>query len=124
MLADAEAVANIPVKDIGKAKSFYEGTLGLRQLGTECDVLVLQSGNSKVYVYRSDYAGTNRATSMTWNVGRDLEGVVHDLQSKGVRFERYDIPGMMHQGDVHVSGDFKAAWFKDPDGNILSIVNS
>lgn len=46
-----------------------------------------------------------------------------ELKDKGVAFEHYDFPGMVLEGDVHVMGELKAAWFKDPDGNILAIMN-
>ncbi len=59
---------------------------------------------------------------MTWTVG-DVEGVVRALKAKGVTFEHYDMPDMKLEGDVHVFGDMRVAWFKDPDGNILNIVN-
>ena len=74
-------------------------------------------------VYRSDYAGTNKANAVTWAVGDDVEGVVRALKAKGVVFEHYDMPGMKLEGDVHIGADMKVAWFKDPDGNILNIVS-
>jgi hypothetical protein len=49
--------------------------------------------------------------------------MVASLKSKGVRFERYDMPGAKMEGDVHVFGDMRVAWFKDPDGNILNLIN-
>jgi hypothetical protein len=52
-----------------------------------------------------------------------VEGVVRALKAKGVTFEHYDMPDTKREGDIHVSGDMKAAWFKDPDGNILNIIN-
>jgi hypothetical protein len=55
-------------------------------------------------------------------VGGDLEKVVSALKSKGVSFEHYDIPGISRKGDIHGSDEGKIAWFKDPDGNILSVV--
>ena len=45
------------------------------------------------------------------------------IRDRGVTFEHYDMPGMTREGDVHVAGDMRVAWFKDPDGNILNIVN-
>jgi hypothetical protein len=60
---------------------------------------------------------------VTWLVGDDVESVVRALTAKGVTFEHYDMPDMTREGDIHVSGDMKVAWFKDPDGNILNIVN-
>jgi hypothetical protein len=53
----------------------------------------------------------------------DVEDVVRTLKGKGVKFEHYDLPDTRREGDVHVSGDIRVAWFKDPDGNILSVVN-
>ena len=69
----------------------------------------------------SEYAGTNKATAVTWAVD-DVEDTVRELKSKGIRFEHYDLPELTRQGDFYVSGEFRTAWFKDPDGNILSIV--
>ena len=60
---------------------------------------------------------------MTWTVGDDVESIARGLKAKGVTFEHYDMPGMTRKGDVHVAGDMKIAWFKDPDGNILCIVS-
>jgi catechol 2,3-dioxygenase-like lactoylglutathione lyase family enzyme len=124
MLGDKEAVANIAVKNLETAKKFYEETLGLTQIGTEGqEVIVFRSGSSKIYVYKSQYAGTNQATALTWAVGKDIEGVVQALKAKGVAFEHYDMPDMTREDDIHVAGNMKVAWFKDPDGNILNIIN-
>jgi catechol 2,3-dioxygenase-like lactoylglutathione lyase family enzyme len=124
MLGDKEAVANIAVKDLETAKKFYEGTLGLTQIGAEGqEVIVFRSGSSTIYVYRSQYAGTNQATAVTWVVGKDIESIVQELKAKGVTFEHYNMPDVTREGDVHVSGNMKVAWFKDPDGNILNVIN-
>jgi catechol 2,3-dioxygenase-like lactoylglutathione lyase family enzyme len=122
MLGDSSALATIAVKDIERARNFYENTLGLKPLDSpQPEVANYRTGNSKILVYKSHFAGTNKATAATWELA-DVEGVVRQLKSKGVTFEHYDFPGMQMKGDVHVSGDFKAAWFKDPDGNILALV--
>jgi catechol 2,3-dioxygenase-like lactoylglutathione lyase family enzyme len=124
MLGNKDAVANIAVKNLDTAKKFYEDTLGLTPVGAEDqEVIVFKSGNSTVYVYQSQYAGTNKATAVTWVVGEDVEGIVQQLKAKGITFEHYDMPGMTRDGDVHIAGDMKVAWFKDPDGNILNIIN-
>lgn len=124
MLNDNEAIAMIAVKDIDSAATFYEGTLGLSRLSTEGEeVITYRSGSSKLNVYRSQFAGTNKATSVVWNVGNEIEAIAADLKSKGVAFERYDMPGLKLEGDIYHGGDMKVAWFKDPDGNILSIVS-
>jgi predicted enzyme related to lactoylglutathione lyase len=124
MLGDKDAAANIAVKNLETAKKFYEDTLGLTQTDAEGqEVIVFKSGNSTVNVYRSQYAGTNQATAVTWMVGEDIEGVVQQLKVKGIIFEHYDMPGVTREGDVHIAGDMKVAWFKDPDGNILNIAS-
>ena len=124
MLAERDVVANLAVRDLAAARQFYEGTLGLKVIGHEGDeLLVFRSGNTALNVYRSQYAGTNQATAVTWAVGDDVEGEVRALKAKGVRFERYDMPGAKLEGDLHIFGEMKVAWFKDPDGNILNIVS-
>jgi catechol 2,3-dioxygenase-like lactoylglutathione lyase family enzyme len=122
MLGNKDANATIAVKDLEAASKFYEEILGLKPTEVRnAEVRVYRSGNSKVVVYRSQFAGTNKANAVTWGVGGDLDGIVQALKAKGVVFEHYDLPGMSRNGDVHVAGDFKAAWFKDPDGNILHV---
>ena len=124
MLGDRDAVANLAVKDLQIAKKFYQDMLGLTPVDAEGhEVVVFRSGNSTINVYRSKYAGTNQATAVTWAVGDGLESIVAKLKAKGVTFEHYDMHGMKREGDVHVSGDMRVAWFKDPDGNILNLVN-
>lgn len=124
MLGNKEAVANIAVKDLDRARKFYEETLGLTPIETEGDEqIVFQSGVSTLNVYRSQYAGTNQATAVTWSVGNEIETLVSALKAKGVRFEHYDMPDARLEGDLHVFGEMKVAWFKDPDGNILNLIN-
>ena len=124
MLGDREAVATLAVKDLAVAKKFYEGALGLKLVSSqENEALTYKSGSSTVFVYRSQYAGTNKATAANWLVGNDIERVVQGLVERGVAFEHYDMPGMTRNGHVHIAGDLKVAWFKDPDGNILALMN-
>jgi catechol 2,3-dioxygenase-like lactoylglutathione lyase family enzyme len=123
VLGSTDVIATCAVRDLEKAKKFYEGTLGLTPLPTgEPGVLSYKSGHSTLLVYQSQYAGTNKATAATWAVN-DLEATVQGLKAKGVRFEHYDLPGTERKGDIHGSGRTKAAWFKDPDGNTLAVVS-
>jgi len=123
MLADADAMATIAVKDLNVAKKFYGDTLGLPPAGNDQQgVASYKSGKSVIIVYESQFAGTNKATSATWAVD-DAEAVVNALKAKGVSFEHYDLPGLTRKGDLHVAGTFKGAWLKDPDGNILHILS-
>jgi catechol 2,3-dioxygenase-like lactoylglutathione lyase family enzyme len=124
MLGDKNAVATVAVKDVKAARKFYEGTLGLKPLeGPEPSVVTYRTGGTTLLVYESQYAGTNKATAVNWPVGAELERLVPALKAKGVAFEHYDLPGMTRQGDLHVAGGMKVAWFKDPDGNIHSLIN-
>jgi catechol 2,3-dioxygenase-like lactoylglutathione lyase family enzyme len=123
-LSDADAVATIAVKDLSVAKKFYEETLGFKPFDEQNPGGArFHSGNSTLFVYESQYAGTNRATAATWVVD-DAEEVIRALKAKGVVFEHYDdLPGLTRQGDLHVHGRFKGAWLKDPDGNILHVLS-
>lgn len=121
MLRKADATPMIAVKDLDRARKFYEETLGLNakeSMGGE--VLEVTSGDTLINVYRSEFAGTNKATALTFDVD-DIESEVRELKGKGIFFEQYDMPGMKQQGDIYVAEGVKTAWFKDPDGNILSL---
>jgi catechol 2,3-dioxygenase-like lactoylglutathione lyase family enzyme len=122
-IADGTVVAMIAVKELAKAKQFYSVTLGLKQGDENPGGVAYVCGTGKVFVYESQTAGTGQATCATWEVS-DVEGAVAELKEKGLTFEHYDIPGAEIEGDVHVMGPMKAAWFKDPDGNILGLANA
>ncbi len=124
MLRDKDAIATIAVKDAKVAAKFYGDTLGLEQVPTgEAGVLGYMTGKTSLLVYESQYAGTNKATAATWTIGDDLEQAVQRLKAKGVTFEHYDLPGTTRKGDIHGAGKTRAAWFKDPDGNILALIS-
>lgn len=124
MLGRKNVMATVAVRDMGVAEKFYGGTLGLRRVDSEGEEAVAyEAGTSRLLVYRSQYAGTNRATSVTWVVGSDIDEIVRALKAKGVAFQRYDMPGAMLEGDVYVFGDLRNAWFEDPDGNVIALVS-
>jgi catechol 2,3-dioxygenase-like lactoylglutathione lyase family enzyme len=123
MLGEYAATPTIAVSDLARARDFYENVLGLtvEHETPEAGVVIYKSGNGRVQVYQSSSAGSNKATYATWQVP-DIAACVEGLKSKGVAFEHYpDMPGVSLEGDVHVWDGEKAAWFKDPDGNILCI---
>ena len=123
MLGETEAMATVAVRDLSAASRFYEDTLGLERLHSEgTEAITYRAGASRLLVYASSHAGTNRATVVTWPVG-DVDGAVRELGARGVRFEHYDLPEMRREGDVHVAGPMRVAWFTDPDGNIHALVS-
>lgn len=124
MLADTDVLATIAVKKLDAARAFYEGKLGLKPLeADQPGTATYSSGKSKLLVYESEFAGTNRATAATWVVGDQIDAIAKTLKSKGVGFEHYDMPGTTLEGDVHVGHGMRVAWCKDPDGNILALVS-
>jgi catechol 2,3-dioxygenase-like lactoylglutathione lyase family enzyme len=122
MLGDHDVAATLAVTDIDAARSFYEGTLGLTPVMEVLDSVVYSAGNSRLMVYTSDFAGTNKATGATWAVGDQLESIVQGLREKGVVFEHYDLPGTTRDGDIHDVDGMRGVWFKDPDENIIGLV--
>ena len=124
MIGNADATPMIAVSDLDRARKFYEETLGLRteeEWGGEG--VTMKSGDTVVNVYKSEFAGTNQATALNFDV-EDLEHEVRELKEKGVFFEHYDLPGLKQDGDIYTAEGMKTAWFKDPDGNILSLIES
>ena len=123
MLINSKVTANIPASDLGRARSFYEQTLGLtakEELPGE--VLVYRtSAGTDFQIYRTDYAGQAGHTIAQWHV-TDIESEVKDLKAKGVMFETYDMPGVQWDGEIaSLEGMGRAAWFKDSEGNTMCI---
>lgn len=123
MLGKKDATPMIAVSDLGRARDFYEGTLGLTSDDEWGEGVTLKSGDTLINVYRSDFAGSNKATALNFDVD-DIEQEVAELKDKGIFFEHYDLPGLERKGDIYVAEGMKTCWFKDPDGNILSLIES
>jgi catechol 2,3-dioxygenase-like lactoylglutathione lyase family enzyme len=123
MLGKSDATPMLAVKDLDRARQFYEDKLGLKAKDEwEGEGVTLKSGDTTINVYRSEFAGTNKATALTFEVD-DIADEVQALKEKGIFFEKYDLEGLSPKGDFYEGeGGFKTAWFKDPDGNILSLV--
>lgn len=124
MLREHDSSAIVAAKDLDRALAFYQNVLGLEvsEDGPEEGVLTFRTGATRLVVYCSDEAGSNRANAVVWDVGDELDSIVEALRSKGVVFEHYPHIGKLH-GDVHSVGDCKLVWLKDPDGNILHLNN-
>jgi len=124
VLGNGNATPMIAVTDLDRARKFYEDTLGLTtedEWGGEG--VTLKSGDTSVNVYKSEFAGTNKATALNFDVD-DIEKEVSELKEKGVFFEHYEMPGLKQEGDIYTAEGMATAWFKDPDGNILSLIES
>jgi catechol 2,3-dioxygenase-like lactoylglutathione lyase family enzyme len=119
MLGSIDIVAFIPTKDFQKARAFYVDVLGLRFVKDDGFALVLDANGIMVRVAKAQFTPAP-FTILGWQVP-DIEKMVEGLQAKGVRFERF---GFFEQDALGIwtapSGD-KVAWFKDPDGNVLSV---
>ncbi len=120
MLGAINIVAFVPTRDSGKARAFYEGVLGLRFIKDDGFALVLDANGITVRVAKAPEFKPAPFTILGWQV-TGIEKVVTALQEKGVRFERF---GFLELDELGIwtapSGD-KMAWFKDPDGNVLSV---
>jgi catechol 2,3-dioxygenase-like lactoylglutathione lyase family enzyme len=119
-LSSYKVNAVIAVSDLDRAREFYEGKLGLSTEGqeqSEDERRYNRADGTSLFVYQSpDHAGKSTATLAGWDVD-DVEKVVDELSSRGVAFEQYDEPIETDEKGIFTDGQFKAAWFKDPDGN-------
>jgi catechol 2,3-dioxygenase-like lactoylglutathione lyase family enzyme len=123
-LNDSRVVPAVAVSDMGKAKEFYEGKLGLsggEEQGDGGTTYPCGSG-TEIHVYPSpDNAGSSGATLCAFEVG-DVDSAVDDLSSAGVSLEKYDSGDFQtNEKGIADFGTQRGGWFKDPDGNILSV---
>ena len=120
MLGSTKIVAFVPTNDSDKARGFYEGVLGLRFVKDDGFALVLDANGIMIRVAKMKDFKPAQFTILGWQVS-DIENVVRCLQKKGVHFEIF---GFFKQDELGIwtapTGD-KVAWFKDPDGNVLSV---
>ncbi len=123
MLGDKNVLSNIAVKDLAESKKFYGEVLGLKQMGDDESMGVMYSSGprgGRLFVYQAPTAGSGKATIASWEVD-NIGEIVAELEKHDVKFEHYDFPGATHEGNIHIMGGMKAAWFRDPSGNILGL---
>ena len=122
MLQRSRMFAYIPVKDLERARQFYEGKLGLHPTEIREGGVVYQFNDyTACFMYPTPNAGTSRASQAFWEVD-DVEREVADMRKKGVKFEEYDTPDMKTVNGITQRGEVKTAWFKDSEGNIMALV--
>jgi len=125
MLGDSNVMTNIAVKDMAESKKFYGETLGLTELEDHDFGTMYGSGpgRGRLFVYQAPTAGSSKSTIATWEVS-DIKKVASQLEATGAKFEHYEYPGAEHDGVIHIMGGMKAAWFRDPSGNILGLTEA
>ncbi|MFJ4675207.1 MULTISPECIES: VOC family protein [unclassified Kitasatospora] len=120
MLADAPLLAVIPVTDLERAKRYYRDTLGLTLSREGTGEVAFRSGSTEFGMYETPYGGRAGHTLASWKVA-DLDTEMAELRGRGVVFEEYDQPGLKTLDGVAEADGMRAAWFKDPDGNVLCV---
>ena len=126
MLGSADLIAFVPSRDLAKARGFYEGTLGLEFISADQFALVFNAHGTTLRVANVANVRNFQPAPFTivgWQV-TNVGDTIGDLEKKGVRFERF--PGMDQdaRGIWQSPSGAQVAWFKDPDGNILSITQA
>jgi catechol 2,3-dioxygenase-like lactoylglutathione lyase family enzyme len=111
---------SIPAKDLDGTRRFYEDVLGVEVIRESPTGITYRSGDSVFLLYPTQFAGTAQHTLGGFLV-QDIEAAVGDLRAKGVTFEQYDMPGLKTVDGIAGLGEERVAWFKDPEGNILSL---
>ena len=122
-ISDCKIGPAAAISDMKRAAEFYEGKLGLEPSNSNDEMRVYPCGEgTALMVYVSDHAGGNKATLAGFDAG-DFDALFAELSDRGVEFERYeDESGVTtDERGIFETGGFKAAWFKDPDGNIFSL---
>ena len=122
MLGDHDSIAVLAVKDLARARTYYEDVLGLTSPREVADGVLYAAGSGTFLVYPSSFAGTNKATAMSFQIPQDqFDAEVATLRERGVTFSTFEAEGLSWVDGVASYGDFKSAWFEDPDGNVLNV---
>lgn len=123
MLADYTPIPTLAVADLARARAFYEGVLRMTPRDDVPEGVLYAAGAGSFLVYPSRFAGTNKATSMSFQVPPErFDAEVAALRAEGVSFLTFDLPDGSWDAGVATFGEQgKAVWFEDPDGNILNL---
>jgi len=111
----------LPVKDMARARRFYESQLQLKPVGLKPDgKFVYRCGGAEIALFPKPEGTKAEHTALSFKVA-NIAAAIRDLESRGVKFADYDLPGLKTVEHVCVLGSEKAAWFQDPEGNILCL---
>lgn len=120
MLASSKVMGFVPTKDATKAREFYEGKLGFQFVSDDRFALVLRAGEIMIRVTKGQDFQPAGYTVLGWEV-QNIEEVVGWLRKRGVVFEKYPFAQDQETGIWNAPGGARVAWFKDSDGNVLSV---
>jgi catechol 2,3-dioxygenase-like lactoylglutathione lyase family enzyme len=122
MLNQGTVHPTVSVTDLGRAKEFYGGTLGLKSNGDLAEGHAeFEAGKDSVIVVYERTDPPKAENTVASFVVDDLDETVNWLKGRGVVFEEYDFPGLKTENGIATMGDVRGGWFKDPDGNILAV---
>jgi len=120
MLSAGKMTGFLLTKDYDKARTFFESKLGFTFVSLDQFALVMRAGESRIRIVRMPEFTPLQSTVLGWEV-RDIESVVAWLAQRGVEFEKYPFVADKERGIWTAPGGDRVAWFKDPDGNVLSV---
>jgi catechol 2,3-dioxygenase-like lactoylglutathione lyase family enzyme len=122
-LRDGAIHTSLPASDLERAKRFYKDTLGLTPSSESDYTVFFDLPGGRFEVFASGGAASGSHTQMEWIVS-DIEGIVSELRERGVVFDEYDTPDFKTVDGIATFGTSKVAWFKDSEGNVLSIAQT
>jgi len=120
VLTNAKLMAFVPTGDTVAARAFYERVLGLKFLDEDSFAVTVDANGIRVRLVRIEKHEPAQFTILGWEVA-DIEKAVSDLEGRGVTFAQFGMPNQDARGIWSAPGGAKVAWFRDPDGNILSV---
>lgn len=120
MLASGRLIGFVPTTDSKRARDFYEGKLGFQFVSDDQFALVMQAGENMIRIAKAKDFTPAQYTAMGWEV-TDVEAMVKWLNGRGVKFEKYSLVEDRELGIWTTPNGDKVAWFKEPDGNVLSL---
>lgn len=120
MLTNAKLMAFVPTSDTVAARAFYERVLGLKFVEEDGFAVTVDANGIRVRLVRIEKHKPAQFTILGWEV-EDIEKAVSDLEERGVAFEQFGMPNQDARGIWSAPGGAKVAWFRDPDGNTLSV---